>query len=215
VLIATLAPTLGALLGPTAPRAPHVADPAPAGRLASTVRRVLAPSVVLLVATTVGGAVLTIVPIARPSGYLATAALLVFGAASALCRWLAGGWADRRGTRGPLLAANLVMIGGVLALAGGLGGPSDVGLLAGATLIGAAFGAANSLILVWAFGRVEPGERPVASTVWNASFDAGTAVGAVLVGALAGTRLGVAGGVAVFAVLVAAVVPLGLRRPAR
>jgi predicted MFS family arabinose efflux permease len=107
------------------------------------------------------------------------------------------------------------MIGGILALAGGLGAPSDVGLLAGATLIGAAFGAANSLTLVWAFGRVEPGERPVASTVWNASFDAGTAVGAVLVGALAGTRLGVAGGVAVLAGLVAAVVPLGLRRSAR
>ncbi|HEU5267653.1 MAG TPA: MFS transporter [Jatrophihabitans sp.] len=214
VLIAALAPTLGAVVGWTAPRPANAADQpaAPKGRLGVAIRGAAAPSTVLLAATIAGGALVTIVPIEQPSGYLATVALLAFGAASALCRWVAGGWADRVGIAHPLLGAALVLIAGIFALAAGLAAPSDPGVLAGAVLIGVAFGAVNSLTLVWTFHRVAAADRPVASTVWNASFDAGTAIGAVLIGALVSTSLGMWGAFAVLAGLVVLVLPL---RPAK
>src|SRR6185437_7809922 len=54
----------------------------------STVLRVtLAPSIVLLLVTAAGGGLVTFLPIQRPSGRLATAALLLYGATAALARW--------------------------------------------------------------------------------------------------------------------------------
>ena len=214
VLIAASAPTLGAVVGWTAPQVASAADrlDAPKGRLGTAVRGAAAPSTVLLAATIAGGALVTIVPIERPSGYVATLALLAFGAAGALCRWLAGSWADRVGVARPLFGAAFVMIAGILVLAAGLDGPNDVGVLVGALLIGVAFGAVNSLTLVWTFHRVDAADRPVASTVWNASFDAGTAIGAVLIGALVATALGMWGAFGVLAAFVALAIPLGPRR---
>ena len=213
VLIAAVVPTLGAALGRRAPHAPfRSADAKGARPLGSVVRVVSAPSAVLLAATVVGGAVLTIVPIERPDGYLATLALFAYGSASALCRWLAGSLTDRVGVRRPFVTASAVMIVGIVALSAGLTGTNDLAVVAGALCTGAAFGAVNSITLVWAFARVDPADRPVASTMWNASFDAGTAIGAVLIGALAASPLGLWGAFLVLAAMVAAVIPLGTMR---
>jgi predicted MFS family arabinose efflux permease len=113
------------------------------------------------------------------------------------------------------VVASVVLIVGIVALSAGLSGPSDPAVVAGALCTGAAFGAVNSLTLVWAFARVGTADRPVASTVWNASFDAGTAIGAVLIGALAASPLGLWGAFLVLAAMIAAVTPLGMIRSLR
>ena len=77
-----------------------------AGRRAAV--SALAPSAVLFVATLAGGGVITYLPIERPSGALASTALLVVGAAGALVRWPSGVLADRMGTR--LLLPGLVAV---------------------------------------------------------------------------------------------------------
>jgi predicted MFS family arabinose efflux permease len=73
---------------------------------------------------------------------------------------------------------------------------------------GVGYGAAQSLTLVSAFARTGAHARATASAVWNVAFDAGTAVGAVLIGALTATSLGIWGSFAVLAALAVGVVPL-------
>jgi hypothetical protein len=69
------------------------------------------------------------------------------------------------------------------------------------------YGAAQSLTLVVAFFKAGPGHGSTASAVWNAGFDAGTAAGAVVVGALASAS-SFQLGFAVVAALLLAAVPL-------
>jgi predicted MFS family arabinose efflux permease len=189
----------------------------------SAVRAALVPSVVLLVVTLAGGGLVTYLPIERPSGLLATVALLLFGVTGALGRWRAGVVADRVGTR-VLLPASVVAAGlGLAGVAAGLVCGSDVLLLAASAVCGAGYGAVQNLTLVIAFARVGPDETPTASAVWNAAFDTGTGVGAVAVGALAAWGAGAAGtggigvpaALGVSAALVALVVPLALRTGTR
>ncbi|SFO51440.1 Predicted arabinose efflux permease, MFS family [Geodermatophilus obscurus] len=147
-------------------------------------RAALAPSAVLLVVTLAGGGLVTFLPIERPDGVLATTALLVFGVTGALTRWRAGLLADRVGT-GRLMPLALLL--GALGLAGvGVGlGTGDAVVLAGAAVFGAGFGAVQNLTLVTAFARAGEGGATAASALWNASFDAGTAVGALALGLVA------------------------------
>lgn len=186
----------------------------------------LTPAAVLLVVTLAGGGLVTYLPIERPSGLLATAGLLLFGLTGALGRWRAGVLADRIGTRLLLPAAVLSAAAGLTAVTVGLLTGSDGVLLVGSALCGAGYGAVQNLTLVIAFARVSPDETPTASAVWNAAFDAGTALGAVAVGGLAawGTAgagdpagFGVPHALAVCAALVAISLPLALRatRPPR
>jgi predicted MFS family arabinose efflux permease len=74
-------------------------------------------------------------------------------------------------------------------------------------VLGVGYGAAQCLTLVLSFARTAPGERSVASAVWNGAFDAGTATGAFLIGALSATGMGWWGAFAVLAALVACVMP--------
>ncbi|HZI96686.1 MAG TPA: MFS transporter [Actinomycetales bacterium] len=193
------------------------ADPAVVGHRAA-VLTALAPSLVLLVVTLAGGGLLTYLPIERPEGLVATAALLLFGVSGALGRWRAGVLADRVGARLLLPASVVAAALGLVGAAAGLANGSDTLLLAGATVCGAGYGAVQNLTLVIAFARVGPEQTPTASAVWNAAFDTGTGVGAVAVGALA--AVGAAGGsgglgvpvaLGACALLVALVLPVALR----
>ncbi|SNT00880.1 Predicted arabinose efflux permease, MFS family [Geodermatophilus saharensis] len=154
------------------------------GSSRAAVRAALAPSVVLLLVTLAGGGLMTFLPIERPDGSVATAALLLFGVTGALTRWRAGLLADRVGTRRLVPAALLVGAAGLAVVALGLQ-VGDVVVLAGAAVFGAGYGAVQNLTLVTAFTRAGEGGSTAASALWNAAFDAGTAAGALVLGLVA------------------------------
>jgi predicted MFS family arabinose efflux permease len=168
------------------------------------------PSVVLLVITLAGGGVTTYLPIERPNGYLATLVLLLFGLTAAWGRWQVGRSADRAGTRLLLPGAVLVGVVGLAALAAGLWQGADVLLLVGAAVFGTAYGAVQNLTLVVAFARARGHGGSTVSAVWNAAFDTGTGIGAVVVGALAATGMGVPMALGVCAGLIAGSLPLAV-----
>jgi predicted MFS family arabinose efflux permease len=178
-------PLLGLFFVPVLARAmppAEVRGPAGAGRAA--VLAAIAPSVVLFVVTLAGGGLVTFLPIERPDGALATVALLLFGITGAVTRWRAGLLADRFGSR-LLLPLSLVTAAVGLAVVGAGLARGDAWILVGAAVFGAGFGAVQNLTLLTAFARAGEGGTTAASAMWNASFDAGTATGALALGVLA------------------------------
>ncbi|MBV8998232.1 MAG: MFS transporter [Solirubrobacterales bacterium] len=209
--IATIAglPVVGAALalgGGWRRVAPEPTQSVPAGASRRAIARSMLPASVLFTITIAAGAVVTILPIVC-SELVATVGLLVFAVAATLARWQAGVQVDQPGRVWLLTAACGAAIAGLLALAAGLSGPSDEVVLAACAMLGVGYGAVQCLTLVYSFARTNSRERPVASAVWNGAFDAGTATGAVLIGALSATGIGWWGTFAVLAVLVAAVMP--------
>ena len=203
-------PLLGLLLVPALVRSlgpPEAAGPPGTGRAAA--RAALAPSVVLFVVTMAGGGLVTFLPIERPDGALATGALLLFGVTGAITRWRAGLLADRMGGV-PVLLGTALAVGaaGLLVTALGLVAGS-AWILAGAAIFGAGFGATQNLTLLAAFGRAGAGGTTSASAMWNASFDAGTATGALALGVVAG-GLGLSLTFVLVAVSLAVTVPLAV-----
>jgi predicted MFS family arabinose efflux permease len=200
-------PVLGVALVPLLVRsvAPEP-GPGATGSHRAAVRAALLPSLVLFVVTLAGGGLVTFLPIERPDGVLATAALLVFGITGAITRWRAGALSDRLGT-GLLLPLALGVAAVGLAVTG-LGLDAGAGwVLAGAAVFGAGFGAAQNLTLVSAFARAGEGGTTTASAMWNASFDAGTATGALALGFLS-AGIGLDWTYVVVAASLAAAVPL-------
>jgi predicted MFS family arabinose efflux permease len=131
-----------------------------------------------------GGALLTFAPQFSGPG-TATLVLLTMGVSAALSRWLAGGLADRVGAW-PFLAPLLSCAGAALGLcAWAVARQQAVLLVVAATVLGVCYGALQNLTLVAAFAAVEPSQLPAASAGWNIGFDAGTASGSVLAGAVA------------------------------
>jgi predicted MFS family arabinose efflux permease len=188
---------------------PRVAQEEGSGHVAA--RAAVLPSVVLLTITLAGGGVTTYLPIERPEGYLATLVLLVFAVTAALGRWRVGRVADRAGT-GFLLPGTVVLgVVGLAALVAGLWRREDVLLVAGAAVFGAAYGAVQNLTLVVAFARARGRGTSAVSAVWNAAFDTGTGIGAVLVGALAASGIGVPAALGACVGLIAVCFPLALR----
>ncbi|MGY1985244.1 MFS transporter [Blastococcus sp. SYSU DS0669] len=181
-------------------------EPAPAGNARAAVRAALAPSLVLLVVTTAGGGFVTFLPIDRPDGLVATAALLLWGLAGAVTRWRAGVLADRLGTA-VLLPLSVLVAGLGLAVAGAGLWWGTVWVLLGAALFGAGFGGVQNLTLLRAFARAGERGTTAASALWNASFDAGTAAGALLLG-LAYGAVGLSWTLVLSAVALAAVLPV-------
>lgn len=200
-------PVLGALLVPLLVRsvAPEP-GPGPAGAGRAAVLAALAPSAVLFLVTMAGGGVVTFLPIERPDGVLATVALLVFGVTGAITRWRSGALADRLGTRLLLPAAVLLAAAGLVVIALGLTAGAGW-VLAGAAVFGAGYGATQNLTLVSAFARAGEAGTTTASAMWNASFDAGTAAGALALGFVA-AGIGLDWTYVVVAALLAAAVPL-------
>ncbi len=179
----------------------------PAGSQRAAVRAAVPPSVVLFVVTLAGGGLVTFLPLERPDGALATAALLVFGITGALTRWRAGLLADRFGGGRGLTVASLVVgaVGMVLTAAGLVAG--TVWIVLGAALFGAGYGAAQNLTLLAAFSRAGAGGTTAASAMWNAAFDGGTAVGALVLGLVA-AGIGLPWTFVVVAATLVAVVPV-------
>lgn len=180
--------------------------------------RVLVPCLVLLVVTLAGSGLVTFLSIERPTGALAPVALLLFGATSAVARWRVGIAADRVGSQVLLPGAVLLTAVGLAGVSWALVVPADILLLCAAAVGGTGYGAVQNLTLVVAFARVDEAGKPTASAVWNLSYDAGTAIGAVAVGVLAAAAAaGPAGGSGIpvalgaCAALVALALPLALR----
>jgi predicted MFS family arabinose efflux permease len=168
----------------------------------------LTPSVVLLVVTLAGGGLVTFLPIERPDGVVATAALLVFGVTGAITRWRAGLLADRLGTRLLMPLALVLCAAGMAVVALGLVA-GDAVVLVGAGVFGAGFGAVQNLTLVTAFVRAGEGGATAASAMWNASFDVGTAAGALGLGVVA-TGLGLPWTYVAVSVALVATLPVAL-----
>ncbi|RBY86827.1 MFS transporter [Blastococcus sp. TF02A-26] len=196
---------LPALLRTTAPVAPSPGGGA--GRRAVVAS--LPPSVVLLLVTLAGGGVVTFLPIERPDGAIATVALLLLGVTTALARWRVGVLADRVGTRLLLPAGLAVGAAGMALLGAGLSW-GDAWLLGAAALFGVCYGSVQNLSLLTAFARAGEGGATAASAMWNASFDIGTAVGALALGWVAG-GLGLSWTYVLVAGLLAVSLPLAVQ----
>lgn len=143
------------------------------------------PTAVLFVITMAGGALLTFLP-QLAGGRVAAVSLLLLGLVSALTRWQAGHLADRVGPEpfiSPLLligAVGLVVV--VWAVVRDHGG---IAIIVGTTLLAVAYGALQNLTLLMAFRGLGPAQVAAASSAWNIGYDAGTAAGALAVGAVA------------------------------
>jgi predicted MFS family arabinose efflux permease len=137
---------------------------------------------------------------------LATVALLLFGATGAITRWRAGLLADRQGSR--LLLPLALVVGALGMVLTGAGLRWDDGwVLVGAAVFGAGYGATQNLTLLAAFARAGESGTTTASAMWNISFDAGTAIGALALGLLA-AGIGLDWTYVVVAASLAAAVPL-------
>jgi len=165
----------------------------------------------LLALTLSGGGIFAIVPVQlNESGAVVTWALLLLGVTSALARWRAGSLADRAGPARLLPACAVVGVLGLGLLgwgAAGTGAGPGALVVLGAAIFGLAYGGAQNLTLLLSFELAGPDRRTPASAAWNATYDAGTAIGALLVGAVAAgssltvAMLGCAGLVVVTAVV--------------
>ena len=182
------------------------------GRARVTRQAVLAaaiPSAVLLGGTLAIGGVVTVLRCDRPDGTVAAAALLLAGSTGAATRWGAGRVVDRIGPRVFLPAALACTATGLATMAAGLRS-ADAVLLIGAALFGAGFGVVQNLTLVLAFARAGSAGASTASTVWNTSFDLGTAAAALTLGPAAAV-IGLPWAYVAVAVLLTGLLPLAHR----
>jgi predicted MFS family arabinose efflux permease len=203
------APVLALPLVPGLVRAAAPDDPAGhghGGRRAALAA--LSPSLVLLVVTLAGGGLVTYLPIERPDGTLATVALLLFGVTGALARWRAGMVADRTGATWLLPASLVASAAGMVGVAAGLHGSAAL-VLVGAAVSGVGYGSTQNLTLLAAFARAGAGGATAASAMWNAAFDAGTAVGALALGGVS-AGIGLPWTFVIVAGVLAASVPLAV-----
>lgn len=177
-----------------------------------TVVALLRPTLILFAVTMGGGALMTFAPQLGVGGGAAALALLVLGVGAAVSRWLVGALADRHGAQRFLAPLLLLCVTGLAVCGGAVARGDAVLLVLGALLLGPAYGALQNLTLLVAFAQVSAARIPTASAIWNIGFDAGTASGSVLVGAIAaGSSFSV--GFAVLAGVAAAA--LALTRSAR
>ncbi|WP_326764134.1 MFS transporter [Streptomyces sp. NBC_01591] len=164
---------------------PH-RDAAEGGRAAYL--PLLPPMLLLLGATTAGGALITFAPQMSSDPTATLAGLLLLTGTAAVSRWRFGALADRYGTRPFLWPLVIVTAVGLILTAWAVSEPEATGvvpLLAGMALAGVSYGGLQNLTLVDAFAAVDRRSSGVASAVWNIGFDAGTGLGALLVGYLA------------------------------
>lgn len=179
-----------------------------------TLHLVLRPTLVLFAVTMAGGALMTFAPQVGLGGLWAAAALLALALVSALSRWLVGLLADRHGAERFVAPLLVMCAAGVTLCVVAIVAEAPWLLLVGALVVGVPYGALQNLTLVIAFARVPAPAIPTASAAWNIGFDAGTATGSVVVGALAATySFGVA--FAAMALVVLAALFVAPRRPSR
>ncbi|MFK4210115.1 MFS transporter [Streptomyces sp. NPDC030920] len=177
----------------------------------------LPPMLLLLGVTTAGGALITFAPQMSSDPTATLAGLLLLTGTAAVSRWRFGALADRHGTRPFLWPLVIVTAVGLASTAWAVTSPEATGavpLLAGMALVGISYGGLQNLTLVDAFAAVGRRSSGIASAVWNIGFDAGTGVGALLVGYLTtGASFSLA--LMVTAALSLATLPLALTRRRR
>lgn len=182
---------------------------------ASTYLALAPPTFILLAITLAGGALITFAPQLVETGGLAALGLFALGLLSAVTRWRIGVVADRVGSGRLMWPFVLVAVVGLgwaawLVRDDGVGPDRLVPWVLACGLAGVAYGALQNLTMLQAFEAAGPARVGTASAVWNAGFDAGTAVGSVLVGAVAvGWGFGI--GMAITAGLVLLTLPVALR----
>jgi len=155
---------------------------------ATAYRRLVRPTVLLLAVTLAGGAIITFASQMVSSAWLTTAGLFVMGLVAAVVRWRAGAVADRHGAERFIWPLVIVTCVGMLLTAYAVRDvqATDVTVfLIAMVVVGLAYGGLQNLTLVIAFNAVSRPHHNRASAVWNVGFDAGTALGSVLVGAIA------------------------------
>jgi MFS family permease len=166
----------------------------------------LMPTFVFAAVTVAAGISVTFLPlaVAADKQSLVATALLLQAATAPGARWLAGRYGDRVGPA-KLLAPALVLTAlgaGSLVLIG-----TPIAIVAGSTLFGIGFGAAQNLTLTLMYNRVPASRYGQVSALWNLAYDGGWGMGAIIFGAVvAGTGYPLAFGLTAI-VVAAAVVP--------
>jgi MFS family permease len=184
---AGVGPVVGALLVP-AIRTPDGVASDPPGVPGSLARSALSPVLAMLTCSIAQGGLITFLPLAVPdAGPLVALALLATAAGALVGRLVAGELVDRWGWSGRLLVPGMLLaaagLGGEVAALGTGGG---VVLVLGAGAVGIGFGVVQNdalTVLFTAFGGARYG---AASAAWNIAYDAGTGIGALGLGAVAG-----------------------------
>ena len=145
----------------------------------------LRPMILLLGVTIAGGAVLTFGPQMVRDPAVVIPALALMELVAAVARWWIGGVADRFGAERFVAPFVLVTILGVGGVAWAVHEQSVPVLLLGSALLGSAYGGLQNLTLVMSFAAVSRRRIGLASSMWNVGFDLGSAIGSVVVGAIA------------------------------
>ena len=187
-------PALAIPLARPIARAVDASERAPAdgsGRVKAVAlwRALFGPIAALVVITASGGAILTFTPHILVSPALVFLGLLAFTGAAAASRWVAGGIADRFGATAaiaPLLFTGALGLAAIGLRADSIHDTADrVLVISGFLLAGVAYGGLQNLTLTQAFAAAGEPARSSVSIAWNLSFDAGTGLGALAVGAIA------------------------------
>jgi len=184
---------------------------------AIVIARLLRPVILLLGVTLAGGAMLTFAPQMSSNQTATIVGLFLLTAVTAACRWRFGALADRYGVRRFLWPLVLVTTIALALIAWAVIDPSStriVPFLAGLALLGISYGGLQNLTLVEAFSSVPRLHYSLASAVWNTGFDAGTGIGSVLLGVLAGA-LSFPSALLICAAISLATLPLALVRQRR
>ncbi|MEV0346940.1 MFS transporter [Nonomuraea sp. NPDC050680] len=191
------APTTGP---DTAPTTGPATGPAGTFDLRSQVR----PTLIFAAVTLAVGVLVTFLPLAG-SPELASGALLAQSIGTPLARWWAGKIGDGHGSQRLLVPGVLVTAVGVALQ---VWAAEPVAVVAGMALFGVGFGVLQNATLAL---MLERGPAGPVSALWNLAYDAGMGVGAMGFGLFIGYT-GYPVGFAVTAALVAATLPLALRR---
>ncbi|WP_433516444.1 MFS transporter [Nonomuraea sp. CA-143628] len=184
----------------TAPTGGPGAKPAGTFELRSQVR----PTLIFAAVTLAVGVLVTFLPLAG-SPELASGALLAQSLGTPLARWWAGKVGDGHGSERLLVPGVLVTAVGVALQ---VWSAEPVAVVAGMALFGLGFGVLQNATLAL---MLERGPAGPVSALWNLAYDAGMGVGAMGFGLFIG-HTGYPVGFAVTAALVAATLPLALRR---
>ncbi|MFG1958406.1 MFS transporter [Nonomuraea sp. NPDC049028] len=176
------------------------AKPAGTFDLRSQVR----PTLIFAAVTLAVGVLVTFLPLAG-SPELASGALLAQSLGTPLARWWAGKVGDGHGSERLLVPGVLVTAVGVALQ---VWSAEPVAVVAGMALFGLGFGVLQNATLAL---MLERGPAGPVSALWNLAYDAGMGVGAMGFGLFIG-HTGYPVGFAVTAALVAATLPLALRR---
>ncbi|TJZ74952.1 MFS transporter [Rhodococcus oryzae] len=200
-VLAALVPLLSIASIAALPSITRPVGAGPRGRL--PLRLLLVPCLAMVVVASAYGGVTSLLPIAvEDRAAIAGVALAVVSGAILVGRYGAGALADRFGHGRSMVPALACATLGAGLFAAGVIGDGQVGfLMAGAVAFGLGFGACQNEALVSLFTGAGPARLGAASAAWNVSYDAGTGIGALTLGVVAGF----AGYTWVFAIAAAAI----------